>query len=93
MCRVRQDHQRKVGEPVPLLHEIVNNVIADLTNEVAVDHADVGDVRRVDDHFAAVLNHPKFAGKPMILETPKGEDDKGTPYDTKNLRRLRRMLD
>lgn len=46
-----------------------------------------------DSGFAAVLNHPKLAGKPMILETPKGEDDTGTPHDTKNLRRLRRMLD
>ncbi len=46
-----------------------------------------------DSGFAAVVNRPEFAGKPMILETPKGDDDKGTPHDTRNLRRLRRLLD
>lgn len=46
-----------------------------------------------DSGFAAVVNRPEFAGKPMILETPKGTDDAGTAHDTKNLRRLRRLLD
>lgn len=46
-----------------------------------------------DSGFAAVVNRPEFAGTPMILETPKGDDDKGTAHDTKNLRRLRRLLD
>lgn len=42
--------------------------------------------------FKAVVNHPQFAGKPMIMETPKGENDAGTPFDTLNLRRLRSFL-
>ena len=46
-----------------------------------------------DSGFAAVVNRPELAGKPMILETPKGNDDKGTPHDTHNLRRLRAILD
>ncbi|MFT5424385.1 MAG: deoxyribonuclease-4 [Phycisphaerales bacterium] len=46
-----------------------------------------------DSGFAAVVNRPELAGRPMILETPKGEDDEGTPLDTKNLRRLRGLLD
>ncbi len=46
-----------------------------------------------DSGFAAVVNRPEFAGKPMILETPKGDDEKGVPHDTRNLRRLRRLLD
>ena len=43
--------------------------------------------------FAAVVNRPELAGVPKILETPKGEDDKGRPFDRMNLRRLRGMLD
>ena len=46
-----------------------------------------------DSGFAAVVNRPELAGKPMILETPKGVDEKGTAFDTQNLRRLRRLLD
>ncbi len=43
--------------------------------------------------FAAVLNRPELGGVPLILETPKGEDDAGTPFDTLNLRTLRRLQD
>ncbi|MEM1424006.1 MAG: deoxyribonuclease IV [Planctomycetota bacterium] len=43
--------------------------------------------------FAAVLNRPELGDVPLILETPKGEDDAGTPYDTLNLRTLRRLMD
>lgn len=42
--------------------------------------------------FTALVNCPALFGVPMILETPKGETDKGTPWDTVNLRRLRRMI-
>ncbi len=43
--------------------------------------------------FAAVVNRPELANRPMIMETPKGEDPKGTPWDTINVRRLRRLVD
>jgi len=43
--------------------------------------------------FAAVVNRPELAGRPMIMETPKGEDPKGMPWDTINVRRLRRLVD
>lgn len=43
--------------------------------------------------FAAVVNRPELADKPMILETPKGLDPKGTPWDTINVRRLRRLME
>ena len=46
-----------------------------------------------DSGFAAVVNRPELVGKPMILETPKGDDDKGKPHDARNLRRLRGLLD
>lgn len=43
--------------------------------------------------FAAFVNHPAFAGVPKILETPKEDTPKGTPMDTVNLRRLRKLVD
>ncbi len=45
-----------------------------------------------DSGFAAVVNRPELARTPMILETPKGEDDRGRAYDAQNLRRLRGLL-
>lgn len=42
--------------------------------------------------FRAFLNHRGLSGRPMIMETPKGESDGGTPFDTLNLRRLRGLL-
>jgi len=35
--------------------------------------------------FASFVNHPKLARVPMILETPKGEDEKGRSWDAINL--------
>jgi len=42
--------------------------------------------------FRAFLNHRDLAGRPMIMETPKGDDDSGTPFDTLNLRKLRSYM-
>jgi deoxyribonuclease-4 len=41
--------------------------------------------------FAAVVCRPVFRDIPKILETPKGTDKTGTPYDTLNLTRLRKL--
>lgn len=41
--------------------------------------------------FAAVVNRPEFRSIPKILETPKGTNPAGTPFDTLNLRRLRKL--
>ncbi len=41
--------------------------------------------------FAAVVCRPEFRSIPKILETPKGTDPGGTPYDTLNLRRLKQL--
>jgi deoxyribonuclease-4 len=41
--------------------------------------------------FRRIVTDPRFAHVPMILETPKGEDDRGRDYDRLNLGRLRRM--
>ncbi len=43
--------------------------------------------------FAAVVNHPTLAGVPMIMETPKGETEAGTAFDTLNARRLRGLVE
>ncbi len=42
--------------------------------------------------FRVVLNHRGLAGRPMIMETPKGDTESGTAFDTLNLRRLRGYL-
>ncbi|MBL1216182.1 MAG: deoxyribonuclease IV [Planctomycetes bacterium] len=41
--------------------------------------------------FCAIMADRRFRDVPKILETPKGETEKGTPWDTVNIRRLRRM--
>lgn len=41
--------------------------------------------------FASFVNHPELARVPMILETPKGEDEKGRPWDAINLALLRSL--
>jgi deoxyribonuclease IV len=42
--------------------------------------------------FSAVVNHKALANIPKIMETPKGENDAGTPWDALNLRRLRGLM-
>jgi deoxyribonuclease-4 len=42
--------------------------------------------------FANFLNDPRWRGIPMILETPKGKDGRGTDLDKVNLRRLRALI-
>lgn len=42
--------------------------------------------------FAEVVARPDLAGRPLILETPKGETGSGTPFDTINLKRLRALV-
>jgi deoxyribonuclease IV len=41
--------------------------------------------------FRRIVNDPRFSDLPMILETPK-EDDEGNPMDPVNLRVLRKLL-
>lgn len=52
-------------------------------------HEHVGRGEIGDAGFANVLRDPRFIGVPMILETPKEDDDHGVPWDTVNLNRLR----
>ena len=42
--------------------------------------------------FAHFVNDKRFAGVPMILETPKGKDGRGTDLDKVNLKRLRSLV-
>lgn len=42
--------------------------------------------------FEAVVNRPELAGRPKVMETPKGENPKGVPFDTVNLNTLRGLL-
>ncbi len=49
-----------------------------------------------DSGFAAIVNHPAFAGVPKILETPKEDGVKGEPpavaWDQINVARLRALM-
>jgi deoxyribonuclease-4 len=51
-------------------------------------HAGIGQGRMGLEPFRRVLNDPRFAAVPMILETPKGTED-GRELDAVNLETLR----
>ncbi|MCK4873438.1 MAG: deoxyribonuclease IV [Phycisphaerales bacterium] len=55
-------------------------------------HEHIGDGQIGKEGFAALVNRRELANVPKILETPKGATPKGTPMDTVNLRRLRRLV-
>lgn len=55
-------------------------------------HEHIGKGKIGKSGFANFLNDPRFAGVPMILETPKGVDGRGTDLDKVNLKRLRGLL-
>jgi len=42
--------------------------------------------------FAAFMNHAGLRGRPMIMETQKGDDDSGRPWDLVNAERLRSVM-
>ena len=55
-------------------------------------HEHIGKGRIGKAGFGHFLNDPRFAGTPMILETPKGCTPRGTDFDMLNLRRLRSLV-
>lgn len=55
-------------------------------------HAHIGDGAVGMAAFEFIMNHPDLRDVPKILETPKGETPKGTPWDTLNRRRLLRLV-
>lgn len=55
-------------------------------------HEHIGLGRIGDDGFAHVVNDPRLAAVPMILETPKDERDDGVDWDTVNVNRLRGLI-
>ncbi len=52
-------------------------------------HAHIGHGEIGTRGFRNVLGDRRFVGVPMILETPKGENDRGREWDRVNLQRLR----
>jgi deoxyribonuclease-4 len=55
-------------------------------------HEHIGKGKITKAGFAHFVNDPRFAGVPMILETPKGKDGRGADYDKLNLKRLRSLV-
>jgi deoxyribonuclease-4 len=54
-------------------------------------HEHIGKGRLGSAAFRRLVTDERFLGLPMILETPKGEDDRGRDFDKLALARLRRM--
>ena len=55
-------------------------------------HEHIGKGKIGKSGFARFINDPRFLGVPMILETPKGKDGRGSDLDKVNLRRLRTLI-
>jgi len=55
-------------------------------------HEHIGEGTIGEAGFGVVLGQQALRGRPMILETPKGKSEDGTPLDEVNLRRLRRLV-
>jgi deoxyribonuclease-4 len=54
-------------------------------------HAHIGKGNVARGAFGAIVNHPALDRVPKILETPKGEDDRGRQWDRVNLAALKRL--
>ncbi len=54
------------------------------------DHIGKGEIGL--DAFAMLINDPRFAQKPMYLETPKKETEEGEAWDVLNLKALKALL-
>ena len=55
-------------------------------------HTHIGDGAVGMAAFEFIMNHPDLEDVPKILETPKGETPKGTPWDSLNRRRLLKLV-
>lgn len=55
-------------------------------------HEHIGEGKMDLSVFRRILNHKGFSTLPMVLETPKGEDDEFT-MDLRNLATLRKLID
>ncbi|HEX7003821.1 MAG TPA: deoxyribonuclease IV [Trueperaceae bacterium] len=51
-------------------------------------HENIGEGQIGAEAFARLLSDPRFAGRPMVVETPLGDDDKGHERDLVRLREL-----
>jgi deoxyribonuclease-4 len=54
-------------------------------------HEHIGEGQMDLSAFRRILNHKGFSTLPMVLETPKGEDDEFT-MDLRNLAALRKLI-
>ncbi len=82
-----EEFDRVIGvERIKALH--VNNSQKDLSSRVD-RHAHIGEGCVGIEGFRALVNDPRFADVPMILETPKGDD---LAEDIVNLAKLRELI-
>lgn len=74
---------------VAMVH--MNDSLKDL-NSRTDRHAAIGQGKLGRGAFRRLVNDPRWLGIPMILETPKGEDESGRDLDRVNLGVLRRLI-
>jgi len=93
-----QSYERFVGEIIE--HVTLDRVRCIHTNDSKgacgsrLDrHEHIGKGRIGKQGFRNLLNDPRLAHAPRILETPKGTDGRGTDLDRVNLKRLRSLVD
>lgn len=81
--------ERIVGlERLRVVH--VNDSTRELGSRVD-RHAHIGHGQIGLTAFHSLVNDARLAAVPLILETPKGEDEQGRDWDAVNARRLRRL--
>lgn len=88
-----------------LVAELISYVTLDRVRCIHVNDSKGKCASRVDRHehigkgrigkagFRNLVNDPRLAAVPKILETPKGTDGRGTNLDRVNLKRLRRLIE
>jgi len=72
-----QNAARHVFKTIPLLDEIIPDMVADLVNQFAVRVGDLGDMRRIDDDLAAIGDRAGQVGHDpapvMDQQPPRGQ--------------------
>lgn len=95
--RTAEGYERLIGElrqhvgldRIKCIH--VNDSVRDCGSRVD-RHEHIGKGKIGDAGFIRLLNDPRLADVPKILETPKGVDGRGTDLDRVNLKRLRGFI-
>ncbi len=85
-----EDFERSIGcDQLACIH--VNDSLRPCGERID-RHEHIGKGQIGNKAFRRLVNDPRLRGRPMILETPKGQDTRGRDLDRVNLARLRSFL-